>query len=602
MVTALKPNDRGCWHFFTFSRRLFLSVLLLFLAFAASFIIYQYQREKEYKVELLDTKLQDCNERLMLELQNVPDSLYTPILKNYTKQYADEKLRITLIALDGRVFYDSQEEDLDKTENHLTRPEIQQAIKTGKGFDVRRTSETTGVSYFYSATRYDKFLIRSALPYNVTLINNLAADPHYIWFTMAVTLLLITIFYKYTSKLGTAVTHLREFAKRADKNEPVDIDIQSGLPHNELGEISQHIIQIYRRLHETKEALYIEREKLITHLQTSREGLGVFTKEKQEILVNNLFTQYSNLISDSNLQTTEEIFSINEFQKLTDFINKAQTRPNNGSEEKRMSITINKNGRIFIVECIIFQDLSFEISINDITQEEEQIRLKRQLTQNIAHELKTPVSSIQGYLETIVNNENISREKMMVFLERCYAQSNRLSRLLRDISVLTRMDEAANMIDMEKVDISLLVANIVSEVSLELEKRQITVINSLKSKIQLRGNYSLLYSIFRNLMDNAIAYAGTHIQINITCFREDERFYYFSFADSGVGVPPEHLNRLFERFYRVDKGRSRKLGGTGLGLAIVKNAVLIHGGTISAKNNQGGGLEFVFTLAKNADR
>ena len=173
-----------------------------------------------------------------------------------------------------------------------------------------------------------------------------------------------------------------------------------------------------------------------------------------------------------------------------------------------------------------------------------------------------------------------------------------MSRLLRDISVLTRLDEADNMIDMEKIDISLLVGNIVNEVSLELEEKHITVVNSLKPKIQLRGNYSLLYSIFRNLMDNAIAYAGTDIRINISCFREDENFYYFSFADTGVGVSPEHLNRLFERFYRVDKGRSRKLGGTGLGLAIVKNSVIIHGGTISAKNNQGGGLEFVFTLAK----
>lgn len=99
-------------------------------------------------------------------------------------------------------------------------------------------------------------------------------------------------------------------------------------------------------------------------------------------------------------------------------------------------------------------------------------------------------------------------------------------------------------------------------------------------------------------MDNAIAYAGTDIHIHINCFREDENFYYFSFSDTGIGVSPEHLSRLFERFYRVDKGRSRKLGGTGLGLAIVKNSVLIHGGTISAKNNQGGGVEFVFTLAR----
>ncbi|RGK23559.1 two-component sensor histidine kinase [Bacteroides intestinalis] len=592
MDTASKLNNTT--HFLSFSRRLFLSVISLFLVFAGCFLAYQYQREKEYKVDLLDIQLQDYNERLHQELARIPDSLWNTTLERYLQKYIKQDLRITVVNVQGDVLYDSYENQ--KLGNHINRPEVQKALAEGKGYDVRRTSETTGVPYFYSATLYEGYIIRSALPYDLNLVRHLAADQHYIWFTVIVSLLLIFIFYKFTSKLGTAINQLREFAKRADKNEPVETDMQSAFPHNELGEISQHIIQIYKRLRETKEALYIEREKLITHLQTSHEGLGVFNKDKKEILVNNLFTQYSNLISDSNLQTTEEIFSISEFQKITDFINKAPKRP--GKEEKRMSISINKNGRMFIVECIIFQDLSFEISINDITQEEEQIRLKRQLTQNIAHELKTPVSSIQGYLETIVNNENISREKMQTFIERCYAQSNRLSRLLRDISVLTRMDEAANMIDMEKVDISLLVGNIVNEVSLELEEKHITVVNSLKPKIQLRGNYSLLYSIFRNLMDNAIAYAGTDIRININCFREDENFYYFSFADTGVGVSPEHLNRLFERFYRVDKGRSRKLGGTGLGLAIVKNSVIIHGGTISAKNNQGGGLEFVFTLAK----
>lgn len=582
-------------HFLSFSRKLFLSVISLFLVFAICFMAYQYQREKEYKIEVLHTQLQDYNARLHEKLDTAAHS--KELLAEYIREHAMKDLRVTVIELNGDVVFDNYKPDYNQLVNHLNRTEVQKALRNGSGFDVRRTSETTGLPYFYSASLFENYIVRSALPYNVSLINNLKADPHYIWFTAIITLLLIMIFYKFTKKLGTSISQLREFAMRADRNEPIEMEMQSAFPHNELGEISQHIIQIYKRLHETKEALYIEREKLITHLQTSREGLGVFTKDKKEILVNNLFTQYSNLISDSNLQTTEEVFAISELKSITDFISKAQKRPA-GKEEKRMSITINKNGRTFIIECIIFQDLSFEISINDVTMEEEQVRLKRQLTQNIAHELKTPVSSIQGYLETIVSNENIPREKMNVFLERCYAQSNRLSRLLRDISVLTRMDEAANMIDMEKVDISLLVTNIVNEVSLELEEKQITVINSLKKDIHIRGNYSLLYSIFRNLTDNAIAYAGNNIRININCFREDENFYYFSFADTGVGVSQEHLNRLFERFYRVDKGRSRKLGGTGLGLAIVKNAVLIHGGSISAKNNQGGGLEFVFTLGK----
>ena len=578
-----------------FSRRLFLTVISLFLVFAASFLTYQYQREKEYKVELLDTKLQDYNERLFAELDGLDETQWNGVLQRYTDKYSKQGLRISVIDIQGSVLYDnSPKADAPQMANHIGRPEVQKALVSGKGHDVRRTSETTGIPYFYSAMRHGDYIIRLALPYDVSLMRMLSTDRHYIWFTVAITLLLVGIFYRFTTKLGTSVRQLQEFAKRADKNEPIDTSID--FPHNELGEISQHIIQIYKRLRETKEALYIEREKLITHLQTSREGLGVFNKDKKEILVNNLFIQYGNLISDSNLETTEEIFSVSELRGITDFIDKTSRR--SSQEEKRMSVSISKNGRVFVVECIIFQDLCFEISINDITQEEEQVRLKRQLTQNIAHELKTPVSSIQGYLETIVNNDSIPREKMQLFLERCYAQSNRLTRLLRDISVLTRMDEAANLIEMERVDISLLVTNMVNEVALELEQKRITVVNSLRPKIQIRGNFSLLYSIFRNLMDNAIAYAGTNIRISITCFREDERFYYFSFADTGVGVPPEHLNRLFERFYRVDKGRSRKLGGTGLGLAIVKNAVLIHGGTISAKNNQGGGLEFVFTLAK----
>ncbi len=583
--------------FFSFSRKLFFSVISLFLVFAVSFILYQYQREKAYKVDLLNLQLQDYNYRLhdILE-ENSIDSI---IPQEYLYTQVPEGLRITLIDLSGNVMYDSFEPE-ERFTNHKDRAEIQQALEHGNGYDVRRTSESTGIAYFYSATLFEDYILRTALPYDTELAKSLKADPHYLWFTGIITLLLIFIFYNFTHRLGTSINRLREFAMQADRNRPIDMDIHSAFPDNELGEISQHIIRIYKRLHDTTEELYIEREKLITHLQISHEGLGVFSRNKKEILVNNLFTQYINMISDSNPEQAEEVFCIAEFREIVEFIDKVQQRPI-GSKEKRMSVSIHKNGRLFMVECIIFQDLSFEISINDITLEEEQVRLKRQLTQNIAHELKTPVSSIQGYLETIVNNDNIPPERVHTFLERCYAQSNRLSRLLRDISVLTRMDEAVGMMEMELVDISRMVENIINEVALELEEKAITVDNLLKEQIRIRGNYSLIYSIFRNLMDNAIAYAGNDVRIVIRCFREDDKFYYFSFRDTGIGVSQEHLSRLFERFYRVDKGRSRKLGGTGLGLAIVKNAVLIHGGTISAKNNYGGGLEFIFTLSKEKE-
>ena len=585
-------------HVLSFSKKLFLSVIVLFLVFAICFMAFQYRREKEYKIELLNTQLQNYNDRLNDFLRG-KDTLNLRLLDKYVHEHTLDELRVTLIDKEGKVLYDNIEQNPLYFSNHLNREEIKEAISQGSGYSINRQSESLGGEFFYSAQYYPNtnYIIRSALPYSVSLVRHLKADSHFVWFTLIVSLVLIFIFYRFTHKLGMSITQLQQFALKADRNEPIDTDLQGAFPKNELGEISQHIIQIYRRLHQAKEDLYIEREKLITHLQISRGGLGVFTHKKQEILVNNLFTQYANLISDKNLSSTEEIFSIPELQPITDFIAKNKERTIS-KEEKRMSIVIDKNGRIFSVDCIIFQDDSFEISINDVTQEEEQARLKKQLTQNIAHELKTPVSSIQGYLETIVNNPGLPREKINTFLERSYAQSNRLAHLLRDISVLTRMEEAPNMIETEQVNLTVMMQNILNEVALELEEKQITASNFLPHGLTVSGNASLLYSIFRNLTDNAIAYAGTGISITVRCFREDERFYYFSFSDTGIGVAPEHLSRLFERFYRVDKGRSRKLGGTGLGLAIVKNAVILHGGTIFAKNNPGGGLEFIFTLCK----
>ena len=580
----------------TFSRKLFLSVITLFVAFAACFMLFQYQREKSYKTELLNTQLQNYNEQLY---SYMADAGSLDSLKNYIMTHMIPNLRVTIITPEGKVIFDSTDKALDEFQNHSSRKEVQDALMYGSGYAINRYSESLdGEEFFYSAKYFPKhrIILRSALPYNVSLTEHLEADMGYVWFTVFICIVLVIIFYRFTYKLGKSITNLQQFALKADKNEPIDMDILRTFPKNELGEISQHIITIYKRLHRAKEALYIEREKLISHLQTSHEGLGVFTKERKEILVNSLFTQYINNISDRNLSSTNEIFTIPELKPIIEFLNKNEG--NYSKEEKRVTHHLNKNARTFTIECIIFQDLSFEISINDITQEEEQARLKRQLTQNIAHELKTPVSSIQGYLETILSNPNIPKETVKTFLERSYAQSNRLTTLLRDISVLTRMDEAPEMMERESVNLSLVVENIINEVNLELEEKHIKVINLMPQALMINGNHSLLYSIFRNLMDNAIAYAGTNIQITINCFREDDTFYYFSFSDSGVGVEEEHLTRLFERFYRVDKGRSRKLGGTGLGLAIVKNAVLFHGGTIFAKNAPSGGLEFVFTLQK----
>ena len=232
-------------------------------------------------------------------------------------------------------------------------------------------------------------------------------------------------------------------------------------------------------------------------------------------------------------------------------------------------------------------------------QAEKENRMRRELTQNISHELKTPVASILGYTDTILDNPQMDDQTRRQFIERTHTQAQRLTALLQDISTLNRMDYAADVLSMERVDVSQIVADIAEETILAFRQKGMTLRNCLPHGIIIQGNISLVYSIFRNLTDNALCYAGEGTTVEITA---DERSdsWHFTFQDNGTGIVPEHLPRIFERFYRIDKGRSRSLGGTGLGLAIVKNAVLLHGGTITAQNIATGGLQFEFTLKKDA--
>lgn len=456
--------------------------MAVFVLFAASFIVFQHDRERRYKIDILDTRLQDYNER-MAEVLALNRNKSEKSIDTYVKTHYEPDMRVTMIDPKGNVFYDNKYKNYSLLENHLNREEVRQALKNGEGYDIDRKSSTLGQSYFYSATYFPRqgFIIRSALPYNNSLARMLQTDQHYVWFSLVAVLLLTVFLYRFTSRLGMNITKLRIFASRADHNESLDTEDLVAFPGDELGEIAEKIIKLYKRLQHTKK---------------------------------------------------------------------------------------------------------------------EQSILKRQLTQNIAHELKTPVASIQGYLETILENPKINDNMRKQFLQRCYAQAQRLTSLLRDISTLNRLDDASDLLtDFDDVDVSQIVANIQKETALQVEANGMKFNNLLPNGITVRGNHSLLYSVFRNLTDNAIAYAGEGKEITISC-KPDDDMWHFTFRDNGVGVPPEHLGRLFERFYRVDKGRSRKMGGTGLGLAIVKNAVLLHGGSISVRNGENGGLVFDFYLRK----
>lgn len=574
-----------------FSQRLFWSIFAMFLGFTVCFLLFQYQREREFAQDKLNSVLGNYNYQLYRRTLQTKD--IKTVVEQFIHDIPQKDLRVTIIAPDGKVLFDNS--SAGELNNHNNRSEVRKARLYNEGYAIR-SSNSTGKKYFYSATNIGGYIFRSALPWDPFTQRVLTIDKDFIYFMALMTLIFFFVLSRFTFSIGRTISKLRDFAlniqnDRIPENEYV-------FPNDELGDISRNIVTLYHRQQKAKDELSMEREKLIKHFQYAKEGFAMFSAEGKEILSNILFVQFMNVISDTQIRQSEDALEIKELESIRLFLGKSIPNTTRKRKVLRESVTVDKNGKIFLLECILFLDNSYEISINDISRQEEESRMKRQLTQNVAHELKTPVSSIQGYLETIINNPTLPEEKRRFFLERCYSQSSRLTGLLRDISVLNRLEEAADMFDLADINITKLITEIEKECSKEMEERKITTELILPGNPIVHGNNSLLYSIFRNLYDNAIAYAGDGTRICVNCYKEDPKYYYFSFSDNGVGVGEEHINRIFERFYRVDKGRSRKVGGTGLGLSIVKNGVNFHKGQISAKSSPGRGVTFFFTLKK----
>ena len=425
----------------SFHKQLFLQLIAFSWAIVLCFIGFQYVREKEYKSEFLSAQLQQYNRHLLTAVED--GESYEECIESHDKPFDD--LRVTLITLSGAVVYDNTV-SLDSLDNHRNRPEIAEALRKGTGYHIGRQSTSDGREYFYSATRGERAIVRTAIPYSSTLNDLLEADWTFLIIMISITLAMSILAYFTTRKLGKD----------------------------------------------------IER-------------------------------------------------------------------------------------------------------VNHYEAEQEKSRLKRQLTNNINHELKTPVASIQVCLETLLSGISLSDEKRQELIERCYMHNERLRRLLNDVSLITRMEDGSALISKEPVVIN----DIINEVDKELEvmpdDERLTLHTHFSEKVVVEGNLSLIGSIFRNLTENAIAYSEGK-NIYITLLENNDEMCRIRFEDDGKGVQDKQLPRLFERFYRVDKGRSRQKGGTGLGLAIVKHAVQFHEGSITVTNRPNGGLRFDFSLKKRYKR
>ena len=425
----------------SFHKQLFLQFIAFSWAIVLCFIGFQYLREKEYKSEFLSAQLQQYNRHLLTAVED--GESYEECIESHDKPFDD--LRVTLITLSGAVVYDNTV-SLDSLDNHRNRPEIAEALRKGTGYHIGRQSTSDGREYFYSATRGERAIVRTAIPYSSTLNDLLEADWTFLIIMISITLVMSILAYFTTRKLG------------------------------------------------------------------------------------------------------KDIERVNRYES-----------------------------------------------------EQEKSRLKRQLTNNINHELKTPVASIQVCLETLLSGISLSDEKRQELIGRCYMHNERLRRLLNDVSLITRMEDGSALISKEPVVINDIIHEVDKELEVMPDDERLTLHTHFSEKVVVEGNLSLIGSIFRNLTENAIAYSEGK-NIYITLLENNDEMCRIRFEDDGKGVQDKQLPRLFERFYRVDKGRSRQKGGTGLGLAIVKHAVQFHEGSITVTNRPNGGLRFDFSLKKRYKR
>ena len=479
MVSAIKLS---------FHRQLFVMLISFSWSIILCFIGFQYLREKQYKSDYLSLQLQLYN-RHLLEAVEEDGEQHEEYIATHQKPF--DNLRISIIALSGKVVYDNML-PVDSLDNHRMRPEVAAALKKGSGYHIGRQSTSDGLEYFYSATRGKEFIARTAIPYSASLRELLQADWTFLGVMISISLAMSVLAYFVTRRLGKNMERLNRFAAKAEKGEAFDED--EPFPNDELGSISNHIVQLYG--------------------------------------------QWQQTIKD--------------------------------------------------------RDLAHEAALRE---EKEKIRIKRQLSNNINHELKTPVASIGVCLETLLSGIALTEEKRQELIERCYTHNERLRRLLNEVSLITRMEDGSALIGKEKVVINDMLEEIADELEIMSEEEGMRLHTDFHEEVVIYGNLSLIGSIFRNLTENAIAYSeGKNIFISL--IKNNETECCIRFEDDGRGVEQEQLPRLFERFYRVDKGRSRQMGGTGLGLSIVKHAVQFHGGSISVTNRPGGGLRFDFSLKK----
>ena len=575
----------------SYKYKLLLSFTATFAVFAAVLVAFEMSHEQSYSARLLRERLQCYADLAAGIMERDTGKVATKKIEHFVTTLPDSAIRMTIMRHNGSVLYESEHNAPERMGNHADRPEVVEALTKTDGYDIRE-SATMKAEYFYYAKSYPHFIVRVALPYTPDIRNFLRPSSVLIVFPIVIVMLIFL-----SDRMGKSISRLRTFINEAERGRLSYVKID--FPHSELGEIGRKIMEAYKELDEKGREARAGRERLLKHFQYFEGGIAIFNDRREIIYANPRFTQYVNAILPNPTGDISTLWDDPAFSPALQYVqlnNQTGRTPSGTAPVTRFTIT--SGGTHFSVQVLIYSEGDFEITLYDITHAEKNHVIKQQMSNNITHELRTPVSSIRGYIETIMECKGLSEEKKMYFLQRAHNQVLRLTELIRDVSIINKVEEAPETMTKEIIHPAEIMDDVLEELRAKIEEAGIKTESLIPQDTEVYGNYSLVYSIFRNLVENSVRYAGQGVTIHAECYKSGDDFCYFLFYDTGKGCPEKHLPRLFERFYRAEEGRTRELGGSGLGLSIVRNAVTFHHGNITVRNRKSGGLEFLFTLQR----
>lgn len=492
--------------------------------------------------------------------------------------------RVTLIDRSGAVVADSEAEAA-QMENHADRPEVQQALQGEVGSSTR-LSRTLGVSFLYEAAPVPGGVVR--LAYRLSAIDevNRQVRKSLLKTSAVAALFALALAFVATQSIGRRLVRITAFAERVAAGD-LSARIQEE-SSDEIAHVATALDKTARRLEDGFRALESSRQTLETLLNSMQEPVIAVAEDGRVLWAN----QRMERLLPSGIRLGEPLV---QSARDPEILRAVQT-----ALESRDIVVARAakifSGRVFDLTAAPMPGGGVVAVMHDQTEIERVEKTRRDFIANVSHELRTPLTSIQGYAETVLDHERLS-ESAREFMEIIRKNAMRMARLTEDLLVLARVESGERNFRLEPATPQELLDEAVQTFQEIADSRNIelTVMNTATSLVSV--DRDALHQVFGNLIDNAMKYGEDGRKILVgACEREDGVQFYV--RDFGAGIPSEHLPRLFERFYRVDKARSRESGGTGLGLAIAKHVIRAHGGTIQVESELNHGSTFYFTLPR----